>query len=227
MPYTLNKTDGTTLLTLADGTFDTTRTITYVGKLYGNYGEIFNENFVKLQENFARNTSPSGALEGQLWYDKTNNVLKVFRGGVLSWTSIPMTTSVTGTTNRVTVTTTASTGAITLSSPQDIHTAANPTFNRLTLSQVNGLSPLTVSSNTLVTNLNSDLLDDQEGSYYLDYNNFANTPSLGTLASQNASTVNITGGSISDVILTSGNATITSGSISGVSVTSNNVTITS
>ena len=35
-----------------------------------------------------------------------------------------------------------------------------------------GTAPITVSSTTKVTNLNADKLDDQEGSYYLDFGNF-------------------------------------------------------
>jgi len=45
---------------------------------------------------------------------------------------------------------------------------------------VTGTSPLTVASTTLVSNLNADLLDSQEGSYYLDYGNFTNTPTIPT-----------------------------------------------
>lgn len=41
-----------------------------------------------------------------------------------------------------------------------------------------GTAPLKVSSNTLVANLNSDLLDNQHGSYYLDYTNLNNTPTV-------------------------------------------------
>lgn len=75
-------------------------------------------------------------------------------------------TALTGTTNRVTVS--ASTGSVTLNLPQDIHTAATPTFASLTLSQATGTAPFTVSSTTVVTNLNADLLDGQQGSFYLD-----------------------------------------------------------
>lgn len=39
-----------------------------------------------------------------------------------------------------------------------------------------GTAPLTVTSNTKVTNLNADKLDDQEGSYYLNWNNITNKP---------------------------------------------------
>ena len=39
-----------------------------------------------------------------------------------------------------------------------------------------GTAPFTVASTTLVSNLNADKLDGQEGTYYLDYTNFTNTP---------------------------------------------------
>ncbi|MBD3312803.1 hypothetical protein GF352_05110, partial [archaeon] len=42
---------------------------------------------------------------------------------------------------------------------------------------VTGTAPIVVASTTLVSNLNADLLDNQEGSYYLDYNNLTNVPS--------------------------------------------------
>ena len=75
-------------------------------------------------------------------------------------------TTIAGTANQVTAS--ASTGAVTLSLPQNIHTAATPTFARLTLSQATGTAPFTVTSTTVVTNLNADLLDGQQGSFYLD-----------------------------------------------------------
>lgn len=51
-------------------------------------------------------------------------------GGTITLTNAGV-TSLAGTTNRVTVS--GSTGAITLSGPQDIHTGANPTFNSVTV----------------------------------------------------------------------------------------------
>ncbi len=62
-----------------------------------------------------------------------------------------------GTTNQINVI--HGTGTITLSAPQDLHTSATPTFQRLTLTQSTGTAPLTISSTTLVSNLNADLLD--------------------------------------------------------------------
>ena len=54
MSYIINKTDGSVLTEVVDGTIDQTTTdITLVGKNSTSYGELFNENFVKILENFA------------------------------------------------------------------------------------------------------------------------------------------------------------------------------
>ena len=50
----------------------------------------------------------------------------------------------------------------------------------ITITQNTGVAPLVVTSTTKVANLNVDKLDDQDGSYYLDYNNFTNVPTLTT-----------------------------------------------
>lgn len=80
MSYTINKTNSETLITLLDGTLDTTTGLNLVGKNYIGYGELQQENFVWLLENFANDTQPTNPLEGQCWYDTTNNVLKVYDG---------------------------------------------------------------------------------------------------------------------------------------------------
>ena len=48
--------------------------------------------------------------------------------------------------------------------------------NRFVSTQSSPTAPLVVASTGLVTNLNSDLLDGQHGSYYLDWDNFSNFP---------------------------------------------------
>ena len=80
MAYTVNKTDNTILATVADGTIDTTTDLTLIGKNYAGYGEFFNENLVKLLENFANTSAPASPVAGQMWWDKTNNLLKVYTG---------------------------------------------------------------------------------------------------------------------------------------------------
>lgn len=82
MSYKLNKTDGTLLIDLVDGQVDTTSSdLTLVGRNYKGYGEAFNENFIKLIENFAHTTAPTNPLTGQLWWDKGEGRLKVYSGG--------------------------------------------------------------------------------------------------------------------------------------------------
>ena len=81
MSYQLNKTDGTLLTSLIDGQIDQASTnLTLVGKNYTGYGEAFNENFIKLLENFSNTSAPSNPLTGQLWWDTSNARLKVYTG---------------------------------------------------------------------------------------------------------------------------------------------------
>ena len=83
MSYQLNKTDGTLLLDLIDGQIDIASTnLTLVGRNYTGYGEYFNENFIKLLENFSNTAAPSNPLSGQLWWDSTDQRLKVYNGTV-------------------------------------------------------------------------------------------------------------------------------------------------
>ena len=80
MAYTVNKTDGTILATVADGTIDTTTDLTLIGKNYAGYGEFLNENMIKLLESGANTTQPTAPLTGQLWFDKSGSLLKVYNG---------------------------------------------------------------------------------------------------------------------------------------------------
>jgi hypothetical protein len=80
MSYTINLTDGTIFAVVADGTINSDSSQTLVGKNYAGYGEFLNENFIHVLENAANTTAPGSPLTGQLWYDKTNNVIKVYNG---------------------------------------------------------------------------------------------------------------------------------------------------
>ena len=99
MAYTVNKTDGTILSTVADGTIDTTTDLTLIGKNYAGYGEFFNENLVKLLENFANTSAPSSPVAGQMWWDKTNNLLKVYTGSAFKTVSSSTSSASTPSTN--------------------------------------------------------------------------------------------------------------------------------
>jgi hypothetical protein len=82
MAYTINLTNGTIFATIADGTINTQSSLTLVGKNYAGYGEFLDENFIYLLENSANSTPPGAPLTGQLWWDSTNGLLKVFNGTI-------------------------------------------------------------------------------------------------------------------------------------------------
>jgi len=76
MAYTINHYNGTLLTSVSDGTVDTSTDLTLVGKNYAGYGQIQNENFVYLLENFASPSAPASPLKGQIWYDSSTSKLK-------------------------------------------------------------------------------------------------------------------------------------------------------
>jgi hypothetical protein len=81
MAYTINKTDGSVLATVADGQIDQGSTsLTLIGKNFSGFGDYLNENLVHLLENFAGQSQPTPAITGQLWYDTTENRIKVYSG---------------------------------------------------------------------------------------------------------------------------------------------------
>ena len=84
MAYVITKTTGEKLTIVNDGTIDQTTNLTLVGRNYSNFGQIINENFVKLLENFSNTTAPTTPIMGQLWYDSANKKLKVYNGSLFT-----------------------------------------------------------------------------------------------------------------------------------------------
>lgn len=82
MSYTISLTNGTTFATIPDGTINQSSSMTLVGKNWAGYGQFLDDNFIRLLENGSNATSPGAPLTGQLWWDSTSNVLKVFNGTV-------------------------------------------------------------------------------------------------------------------------------------------------
>jgi hypothetical protein len=80
MAYEVNKFNGVFLTSVADGTIDTNTDLRLVGKNYAGYGEVQNENFVHLLENFANTTAPPKAITGQIWFDTAIKKLKFYDG---------------------------------------------------------------------------------------------------------------------------------------------------
>jgi hypothetical protein len=80
MPFYIKHSDGTALVTIADGTIDSTTTdLTLFGKNFPTYGESLNQDLIKLLENFASASQPTHPLNGQLWYDSQNKQLKFYQ----------------------------------------------------------------------------------------------------------------------------------------------------
>lgn len=78
MAYTIVKSDGQILTTIADGQINTDSTsLGLPGRNYAGYGQVLDTNFVHLTENFANTSPPANPLRGQLWYNTNNETLYV------------------------------------------------------------------------------------------------------------------------------------------------------
>ena len=80
MAYTIQRTNNTILTVVEDGTIDNTTDLKLVGKNFSGYGEIQNENFIALLENFASANRPARPMTGQLWFDSSDGRLKLYDG---------------------------------------------------------------------------------------------------------------------------------------------------
>ena len=87
MAYEIRKSDGTFLVSVNDGTVNTTKTtIKLIGRAFPNYGDELNTNMVHMLEHFASSVSPSNPLIGQIWMDTFTGILKFWNG--TAWTNI-------------------------------------------------------------------------------------------------------------------------------------------
>lgn len=99
MAYTINLTDGTVFATIADGTINTSSSMTLIGKNYAGYGDFLDTNFIHLLENGSNTTPPGAPLTGQLWWDSGNNLLKVYNGTLFKTISAATASSTAPTSN--------------------------------------------------------------------------------------------------------------------------------
>ena len=97
MPYSVSNTDSSLNFTVQDGAVDTsTLSVALVGTNAENYGDDIARNDIHLLENFASISAPTAGtvLTGQLWYDKTDNVLRVYKGtDINDWVNLETTIS--------------------------------------------------------------------------------------------------------------------------------------
>jgi hypothetical protein len=83
MAYEIKRTDGSVFATVTDASvnesagFSESAPLVLVGRNFAGYGAFLNENFLRLLENGANPTPPPNPIDGQLWWDKANRILKV------------------------------------------------------------------------------------------------------------------------------------------------------
>jgi hypothetical protein len=90
MSYNITRSDGTSTITIADNSVNTSATnLPFVGKNTPNYAEPIATSLLRLLENFASDVAPGDPAnlvvvgqptEGQLWYKKDTKTLHVFDG---------------------------------------------------------------------------------------------------------------------------------------------------
>jgi len=80
MAYQIDRYNNTLLTVVDDGTIDQTTDLKFIGKNYSGYGELHNENFLFLLENFSGINEPARPLSGQVWFDLGSSKLKFYDG---------------------------------------------------------------------------------------------------------------------------------------------------
>ena len=82
MSYSITLTDGAVFATIPDGTINTESSMTLVGKNYAGYGQFINDDIIRLLESGSNATPPGAPLKGQLWFDSSAGLLKIYNGSV-------------------------------------------------------------------------------------------------------------------------------------------------
>ncbi len=83
MSYDITNTDGTLSYSVADNQVNTSQfSLALVGRNTANYGQYFAQNTIRHLENFAGISAPTPGtkLIGQLWFDKGEDILRVWDG---------------------------------------------------------------------------------------------------------------------------------------------------
>jgi len=161
MAYTIVKSNGTVLTTIADGTINTTSTsLGLPGRNYAGYGQTLDTNFVHILENFADTSPPSNPLEGQLWYNTNTGILYVCPNdgetNAANWLALTATaTGGTTTFGQIDVT-----GNVTANNLSIVNwaNAANAAFDNLTVTNNANIANANLQGVTTVASLNTTLI---------------------------------------------------------------------
>ena len=83
MPFYIHNSDSSVNIVIPDGVIDTTSySLSLIGRNVADYGQYFAENTILQLENFASIAAPSPEtlLIGQQWFDKGDNIMRVWDG---------------------------------------------------------------------------------------------------------------------------------------------------
>jgi hypothetical protein len=152
MAYTIVKSNGTVLTTIADGTINTTSTsLGLPGRNYAGYGQALDENFVYLLENFASPNPPANPLTGQLWFNTNNSTMYICPADGITNQSAWLALTATSSSGNTTF------GAVTVTGNLS---ANNAIFTNSMSANSASLSYLTVSTNANIAlaNVNSAVI---------------------------------------------------------------------
>ena len=163
MAYTIVKSDGTVLTTIADGTINTTSTsVGLPGRNFAGYGQTLDTNFVHQLENFADTTPPANPLTGQLWYNTNANTLYVCPTDGLSnanaWVSLAV-SSANSTTTFGSVQVTGNLSANNVTAVNNV-SGANGIFTNISVSSTANIGSGNANiGNAYIGNLNTPIIN--------------------------------------------------------------------
>ena len=95
MTYSVQNTDGSRTINVAASQVNSSFSVALVGRNVSGYGQYFVQNSIRHLENFASTSAPSDdiLLTGQAWYDKNEEVMRVYDG--VGWRRMSITVSAT------------------------------------------------------------------------------------------------------------------------------------
>lgn len=93
MVLNISNYDGTQFITIPDNYLNTTSSsLQLPGRGYQSYGTAINQDLLWLMQHFAQDTAPDVPVAGQIWWDTSSSLLKVYNGVQwVSGSSIPIT----------------------------------------------------------------------------------------------------------------------------------------
>tara|TARA_B100002019_G_scaffold287780_1_gene300323 strand:+ start:513 stop:2477 length:1965 start_codon:yes stop_codon:yes gene_type:complete len=93
MTYSVQNTDGSRTINVAASQVNSSFSVALVGRNVSGYGQYFVQNSIRHLENFASSSAPADdiLLTGQAWYDKNEDVMRVYDGS--GWQRMSITVS--------------------------------------------------------------------------------------------------------------------------------------